>query len=176
MVPFLQKGFHLNPGPLDPLNPSDELLLIFKVGMTRSFNRDHARTNGVFWLTDFFEQATFQRALDSLKHFSTKTLRMLLRRLHVDIKIPDIHFFVRILKKVSAVGNESKSSPMAFTVFEYLINLAHCGWISLFVDDPPILNLNGRAVVFDLLEEHPNTLENVQRLKARDHSRSAIVS
>jgi hypothetical protein len=143
--------------------------------MTSPFDGDHARADGVFWLADLFEQATFQRALDSLKHFSTKALRMLLGRLHFDIEIPDVHFFVRILETVSAIGNESKSSPATFAVFEHLINLAERGWISFFMDDPPILNLNGGVVFFDLFDKHPDTLENVQRLKAGDHSGSAKV-
>jgi hypothetical protein len=163
------------PRILGPLNPCDGFSLIFKIRMTGSFDGDHARADGVFWLADLLKQATFQRALDSLKHFATKTLWMLFGRLHFDIKIPDIHFFVRILETVSTVGNESKSSPKAFAVFEYLINLTQRGWISLFADDPPILNLNGRALVFDLFDKHPYTLENVHRFEASDHSGSPKV-
>ena len=145
-----------------------------EIRMTGSFDGDHARTDWVFRMTDFFEQATFQRGFDSLKHFSAKTFRMFFRWFYLHIEISHIHFFVRFFKTVSAIRNRVQAlSNRPSSSSKTSSILLRADWISFFTDNSSILNLNGCTVLFDLFDKHPDSLKDVERFKTGDHSRSA---
>ncbi len=144
--------------------------------MAGSFDGDHAGTDRVLGMADFFEQPAFQRSFDPLKHLSAKAIRMLFHRFHIHLELPDIHLFVRLSETVPAVRNQSETSPAALILFEDLVDLAQGRWIPFFVDDPSILDLDGRPVLFDLFDEHPDSLKDIQRFKAGDHRGSSELS
>lgn len=143
--------------------------------MAGAFYRDHAGADRVFRMADGLEKPALKGRFDPLENLSAKAFRVFLRGFHLHFETSCIHRMKGFPEAITAVRNPSDSPPVAIIPFKNLVNLCHSYRITLLIDDPPILNLYLRPVLFDLPDQHPDSLEDVQWLKAGDHRRPAEI-
>lgn len=121
--------------------------------------------SGAFSRFDFALQHEATLAFGGLLNASARNTKALFR----------IKAFVGRAQAETAAGNFANASPLAGNGLEDLANELLRGTIPFLPNGTTILVLDFGAAVFQLLDAHQDSLQDIQRFKPRNHDRHAVL-